>query len=58
MGCNGGWMDWGFEYVKANGITTEDDYPYQPVTGDCLKEGGAFKISGYTDVAAGDIAQL
>lgn len=51
-------MDWGFEYVKANGITTEDDYPYQPVTGDCLKEGGAFKISGYTDVAAGDIAQL
>ncbi|XP_018575904.1 cathepsin L-like proteinase [Anoplophora glabripennis] len=27
-GCDGGWMEAGFEYIRDNGIETESDYPY------------------------------
>ena len=33
-------------YVKAKGITTEEDYPYKAVKGNCAKNGGDFHISG------------
>jgi len=35
LGCKGGWMDYGFKYVKAKGICTEADYPYTAVNGTC-----------------------
>jgi len=54
-GCNGGLMDYGFEYiVKNKGITTEVAYPYT-ATGPnkCVAAGKpvAATLSGYKDVA-------
>ncbi|XP_021899052.1 zingipain-2-like [Carica papaya] len=34
-GCSGGWMNYAFEYVKENGITTEENYEYKANDGHC-----------------------
>jgi cathepsin L len=55
-GCNGGLMDYAFEYIISNkGITSEQGYPYKGVDGTCKKSQKAFAtIKGYQDVPSGD----
>lgn len=55
-GCNGGWTENAYNYVKkAGGIETNADYPYssyQGTTGQCKANSSKYvvKVSGYTTV--------
>ena len=40
QGCNGGYMDYAYSYIKASGVTTEDKYPYIGAFQKCLTYGG------------------
>lgn len=54
QGCQGGWMDNGFEYIIENkGISSTSDYPYVGSDGTCDEQASsvaAAKISSYKDV--------
>merc|ERR1712216_503183 len=61
QGCNGGLMDDGFKYIMARGDTLESNYPYTGKTGTCQQSKTspiAVKVTGYSDVAASNEAQL
>lgn len=56
-GCNGGEMDQAFKFIKSNGLTTENAYPYKGSDGICNKEeekNRAVEISGYEKVPANE----
>lgn len=56
-GCNGGWPEWAYDYVrKAGGIELESDYPYSAYygnSGSCKASSSKFKIgvNGYSTLA-------
>jgi cathepsin L len=55
-GCNGGLMDYAFEWIISNkGITGEKNYPYKAQDGTCKTNVPVVAtITGYTDVPSGD----
>ncbi|XP_052178060.1 zingipain-2-like [Diospyros lotus] len=61
-GCQGGYMEKAFEFIKKNGgITTERQYPYEGRNGQCDKaeaKSHAATISGYARVPANDERSL
>ncbi|KAM4089623.1 hypothetical protein ACB094_07G166900 [Castanea mollissima] len=61
-GCNGGLMDYAFEFiVSSGGLHKEEDYPYLMQEGTCeeqKEEMEMVKISGYQDVPQNDEASL
>ncbi|XP_076941284.1 cysteine proteinase mucunain-like [Bidens hawaiensis] len=61
-GCNGGLMDYAFEFIINNGgIDTEEDYPYTGRDGRCdanKKNAKVVTIDGYEDVPVNDESSL
>ncbi|KAJ6717291.1 CYSTEINE PROTEASE XCP1-LIKE [Salix koriyanagi] len=61
-GCNGGLMDYAFEFIVNNGgLHREEDYPYLMEEGTCDEKKGdmeAVMITGYHDVPQNDEQSL
>ena len=49
-GCNGGLMEYALEWIKENGIETEEDYPYTGYKGTCQADPSKYidmKVTGW-----------
>lgn len=60
-GCNGGLMDYGFEYIMKNGITSEENYKYTARDGTCdtTKQANVVAtVKSYKDVTSKSQAAL
>jgi C1A family cysteine protease len=50
QGCNGGWMDSAFEYIRDKGISTTAEYPYTARDQTCAKKSSTYKLTNFVDV--------
>ncbi|CAN8328275.1 unnamed protein product [Cochlearia groenlandica] len=62
QGCDGGLMDYAFQFIiKNGGLNTEQDYPYRGSNGKCnslVKNSKVVTIDGYEDVPTKDETAL
>jgi C1A family cysteine protease len=58
QGCNGGLMDYAFQYIAKKGLPTEAAYPYTARDGQCKTYTSAGKCTGFKDVPAGNESEL
>lgn len=60
FGCNGGWVQYGYQYILEHGSVSERDYPYEAVQRACRT--GNKKVYGYVsryvDLSPGDEEML
>jgi len=54
QGCNGGWMDSAFQYIRDKGISTQEQYPYVARDQTCKIDSGAQKVTAFVDVPGCD----
>ena len=59
-GCNGGWMDYAFSYLIANGQERTSDYPYKAVDQSCKYSASksVAKVRSFSDVGKNDCQTL
>nr|XP_023020443.1 cathepsin L1-like [Leptinotarsa decemlineata] len=59
-GCGGGWMDIALEYIEADGIMLEDDYPYEERNTTCRfnNSKAAVRIKSYKAIKKNDEIDL
>ena len=57
-GCNGGLMNYAYDYVKANKISNEADYAYTARDGKCRKVARTATLSAYKYLPTVDVAGL
>ncbi|KAJ8958959.1 hypothetical protein NQ318_019730, partial [Aromia moschata] len=53
-GCDGGWMDQAYGYVRDYGIESESDYPYEETQGSCRHSSSVLTVKSHVSIPEGD----